>query len=215
MADDIELIDPEEMLAGLVEFTSGNTGAALTILDKTLELTKQAIIEEHKKSNTPLLDKTLVETAKQETLRRTKSNLDHELKLGRRRAQYRVRINMIKALCRFADEPDITFHHLVALTDERAKVALQILIDFEVDINSIANACALPRFVSKTPHLAMLEAYAHSKVHTNIYYENVTIVLLRVTEIPGATQEDIIKALNQIGRQLQAGTFPLYEKMKK
>lgn len=209
MSREIVYLTEEEMLAGLVEVCSNNTGAALSILDKAIMLTKQGIHAKLPESKTPMLDKTIEETIWQETLKKIKANFKHELKLGRRRGQYRLRVNMIKALCRFADEPDIAFHHLVALTDIRAIQAIEILIAFGIDVNEIANGCALPRFVSKTPHRAMLDAYAHSKIHTDLYYRNVTTVLLAVTDIPGATRDMVIKALQGIAEDLQAGIFPL------
>jgi len=41
-------------------------------------------------------------------------------------------------------------------------------------------------------------AISHAETHTNDYYGNVEVVLLNVTDVPGAVREDVLKALRDI-----------------
>lgn len=104
-------------------------------------------------------------------------------------------------------------HHIVSWYDEGAKAARQILRRFGIDIDSEENGVYLPRFKKHIPHPKMPEAYAHSEVHTEKYYLNITILLEAEANIPGATKEDIAAVLSEISEELKRGAFPLHERV--
>lgn len=106
-------------------------------------------------------------------------------------------------------------HHLVAWWDRRGKDALMILIQFGIDPHGAINSAYLPRSVRRTPHPDMAGAYAHSKIHTRIYHANVFFVLREAATMRGATKADVEKALREIALSLQAGTFPIDEKIER
>lgn len=112
--------------------------------------------------------------------------------------------------------PDyVALHHIVAWGDSRAQVALEILLKWNIDPHDVTNLVYLPRFVKHTPHFDMPNAIAHSRAHTNVYYKNVEFVLNRVSSIPGATREDILQAMRDIGQDLQAGIFSVSDEIRR
>jgi len=64
----LELIEEAEMLDGLLVLTSGNLGAAHALLEKTIKETVKAIKATLQQVPTPLLDSTIKETARQDTI---------------------------------------------------------------------------------------------------------------------------------------------------
>ena len=109
--------------------------------------------------------------------------------------------------------PNTAGHHIVSWYDEGAKAARQILKKFGIDIDSIENGIYLPRFKKPTPHPQMPEAYAHSEIHTEKYYLNITILLEAEANVPGSRKEDIAAVLAEISEELKNGTFPLHKRI--
>jgi len=101
-------------------------------------------------------------------------------------------------------------HHIVAWDDIRASQSRLRLAAFGIDINHAANGVFLPRFSKNIPLRAMPKAYAHSIVHTRQYYLNVEF-LLEETIAEGLGRKEIIETLQDIGEDLQSGTFPIHE----
>jgi len=207
---ELELIEEEELLAGLLSLTSGNLGAAYSLLEKAKKETVKAVKAALQQAPTPLLDQAIKENAKQATLQKLDDDLDQELKRARRRAQYALNRNMRNSSRHPTKPKDMAGHHIAASVDKRAKVALEILLKFGISPNDEVNGVNLPRFVRHTPHSVMPAAIAHSLTHTNYYYDNVDAVLLRV-DVPGATRENVIKALRDIAADLRSGMFPIHK----
>jgi hypothetical protein len=87
-------------------------------------------------------------------------------------------------------------HHIVAGGDNRAKVARAILKRAGIDINDASNGVFLPKnskFVNGT-------APAHSKIHTDKYYSELTKRLQSAT--------DVLSELQNIGDEILKGIFP-------
>jgi len=176
---ELKLIEEEELLAGLLILTKNNLGKASILLGKVKKETVKAIRAQIKQDNTPQLDAAIKETAKRKTLNRFEGDLKRELNLARRRAQYALKNNMAQSVHHPDKRPRNTAaHHLVALTDPRAQVALQILTNFNISANNSANGVDLPRYEKDRNHKDMPNAIAHSKTHTNVYFANVETVLL-------------------------------------
>ena len=55
----------------------------------------------------------------------------------------------------------------------------------------------------------MPEAYPHSVIHTDIYYVNVTNLLLNQVRVNETTKDDIIDVLQEIAHDLKKGRFPI------
>jgi len=157
-----------------------------------------------------LLDQAIKENAKQASLQKFDDNLKRELKLAKNRAQYALNRNMRNSVYHPPKPTNTAGHHISALTDKRAERALRILLAYGIDPNDEANGVNLPRYANNTPHPAMPSAISHAETHTGYYHDNVISVLVLV-DVPGATREDIIKALRDIARDLQLGTFPIHE----
>lgn len=68
---------------------------------------------------------------------------------------------------------------------------------FDIDINHSANGVFLPT------KKGVSDAAYHPSLHTNKYYENVAKRLRTAT-----SKDEAIGTLNQIGQELQNGTFP-------
>ena len=147
----------------------------------------------------------------QPRLKELENNLDRELRNAESRAMDRFKKSM-GAYSGLRPE-DMDLHHLTAWGHWRAEKALKILLQFGIDPHSAANGVYLPRSVGRTPHPDMPNAYAHNRTHTNVYHDNVFFVLREAAQIPGATKEDIEEILRDIALRLQAGTFPIHERM--
>lgn len=185
-APEIVYLDEKELLDGLLQITQGRLGAAHSLLDRVINVTE----EEFQTTRTEL-----------------KNNISKELRNARRRARYRFKTAMGAYSGTRPEEMDL--HHLVAGWDERAERALRILLQFGIDPHSAVNGAYVPRSVRSTPHPGMPQAPAHSKIHTDLYHENVFVMLNRTAQIPGTTKADIEEILRDIASSLQAGTFPI------
>ena len=166
---ELELIEEEELLVGLLSLTSGNLGAAYSLLEKTKKETVNAVKAVLQQAPTPLLDQAIKENAKQATLQKFDDNLDQELKRARRRAQYALSRNMRNSPQHPVKPKNTADHHIAASIDRRAQIALEILLKFGINPNDEPNGVNLPRFVRNTPHSSMPNAIAHSRTHTNYY----------------------------------------------
>ncbi|MBI3562547.1 MAG: AHH domain-containing protein [Gammaproteobacteria bacterium] len=188
---DVVLVEEEELLDGLLQLTNNNMGIAKVLFAR--------IIQKH-------------DWELKKTLQEMKDNIGPEIRKARREVQYQASENLLAFLESLRPD-DVAVHHLVAWSDPRAARALEILLKWGIDPHDVPNLIYLPRFVRHTPHSAMPQAYAHSKVHTKIGHENVAYLLRRADAAPGATRADIVKALQDIGQDLQEGIFPLYERL--
>ncbi len=81
-----------------------------------------------------------------------------------------------------------------------------------IGFNDEANGVNLPRYKKHVPHGSMPAAIAHSQIHTKTYHENVFIVLMKV-DLVATSKEDVSKVLREIAIDLQAGDFPINERI--
>jgi hypothetical protein len=188
--DELEIVylDEKELLEGLLQITQGNLGAAHSLLDRVFKVTHEML---------------------EPRLQELQSNLDRELRNAADRAADRFKKSM--GAYPGAKPEGMDLHHLVSWGHSRAEKALAILLQFGIDPHSAANGAYMPRSVGHTPHPDMPNAYAHNRVHRNIYHDNVFFVLREAATIPGATKADIEEILRDIALRLQAGTFPIHE----
>ena len=186
---ELELIEKTELLEDLMALTNNNLGLSHQLLAKVIKKTEQEV---------------------KITLKEIANNIDREKRNARRRGTYALNRNMCTSSCHSAKPEGTAAHHIVALTDPRARRALEILLKWGIDFNHEANGVNLPRYKRHVPHKDMPNAIAHSQTHTDIYHENVIAVLLDV-DIPGATRGDIFDALRDIAYNLQSGNFPINE----
>lgn len=87
-------------------------------------------------------------------------------------------------------------HHIVAHGHPRAEFARMVLFLRGIGPNSAANG-------------VWLKASTHYPVHTNAYFQNVNRVVARYYFSPFEPKAKLVADLQQIGRLLQAGQFPL------
>jgi hypothetical protein len=94
--------------------------------------------------------------------------------------------------------PNSAVHHMVAGSDRRAASVRAILRREGIDINEAANGIFLPRrsAVAQPPVLP------HSRIHTDRYYNELTLRLRSAQ--PGAVRE----TLREIAAEIANGTFP-------
>ena len=188
---EIVYVDEKELLEGLLQITGGRLGAAHSLLGRVFEVTQEML---------------------QPRLQELQSNIGRELSNAADRAADRFKKSM--GAYAGARPEDMDLHHLVSWGHWRAEKALRILLQFGIDPHSAANGAYMPRSVGHTPHPDMPNAYAHNRIHTTIYHDNVFFVLREAAQIPGATKEDIEEILRDIALRLQAGTFPINERLR-
>jgi hypothetical protein len=102
--------------------------------------------------------------------------------------------------------PDNTdAHHIVGRTDYRAHESRVIIYSKGIAINDADNGGYFPRY--KTTFVpSMPNAHNHQGMHTESYYLNVYLRLVRVANGPTM---DVRMALRGIKSELIAGTFPI------
>lgn len=128
---------------------------------------------------------------------------DRECRLHRQRLNH----NMLE---RHGKKPANTdAHHIVSWNHPDAIAARAILERFGIDIDSAINGVYLPSKSEHVPHPDMLNAYSHKKIHTKVYYVNLTEMLTDVSLVPNANKEDIVDVLDEIGEELVNGKFPI------
>ena len=181
----LELIEEEELLEGLLEITNNNLGLSHQLLYKVIDRTREEV---------------------EQILGDIDSNLDKAKRHARKRAQRQARKSLLISGRYKNWYKDVSIHHIVAWGDIRALRALSILLRYGILPNDEVNLVLLPKYRRHTPHSDMPNAIAHSKTHTGNYYTNVTRTLVRV-DIPGATREDIERALRGIANDLESGDF--------
>jgi len=189
MPVELELIEQDELLEGLMSLTGNNLGLSCELLKKVIKKTECEI---------------------QTTLKEIADNVDVETRRARRRALYALNKNMSVSANHPLKPRFSAAHHIVAWNDSRAEKALKILIKWDIDVHDEINSVYLPRYEKHTPHKNMPDAVAHSKMHTNFYHINVVAVLVAV-DIPGAVRDSIVEALREIAEDLQDGVFPINE----
>ena len=125
-----------------------------------------------------------------------------------------------KALIKAGKLPDLVndyqAHHIVAKGARRAKKAISILKALGIDIDDPSNGIFLPASEKDKRQGSRKSAYVHNKVHTNIYYANVTFEVLNLFEQnlhrnESEQKQGMIDLLKRIGEQLQSGKYPLYQ----
>ncbi|PCI11847.1 MAG: hypothetical protein COB71_11060 [Thiotrichales bacterium] len=184
----LELIEQHELLEDLMALTHNNLGLSHQLLSKVIKKTENEV---------------------KVTLKEMADNIDREKRNARRRGMYALNRNMCSSSCHSAKPKGTAAHHIVALTDSRAERALKVLLKWDIDFNHEANGVNLPRFKQHVPHDFMPNAIAHSQTHTEMYHENVVTTLVDVDKVPGVTRGDIIRTLQEIGEDLQNGSFPI------
>jgi len=190
---ELELIEQDELLDGLMTLTGHNLGLSYQLLEKVIKKTEHEV---------------------QTTLKEIASNIDREKRNARRRALYALNRNMRLSSNHPPKPKNTASHHIVALTDRRAERALRILVKWGIDFNDEENGVNLPRYKKYVPHDAMPAAIAHSQIHTEIYHENVFTVLMKV-DLVAVSKEDITETLKEIAEDLQAGIFPISKLLRK
>ena len=190
---ELELIEQGELLDGLMTLTDHNLGLSYQLLQKVIKKTEYEV---------------------QTTLKEIANNIDREKRNARRRALYALNRNMRLSPNHSSKPKNTASHHIVALTDPRAKQALEILMKWGIDFNDEANGVNLPRYKKHVPHDSMPAAIAHSQIHTEMYHENVFTVLMKV-DLIAVSKEDITEALREIADDLQEGIFPINKLLRK
>ncbi|MBS2966452.1 AHH domain-containing protein, partial [Actinocrinis puniceicyclus] len=95
---------------------------------------------------------------------------------------------------------DTAAHHIVASTSPKAASARAQLASFGIDINDADNGVYLPRGSASSNPLGMA---VHSRVHTNLYYDNVNEMMSWAQNADQARD-----VLGYIRNQLQSGPWP-------
>jgi hypothetical protein len=182
-----------EFRSGLLQVVDGDKREADRLFDEYKKVLKEEITQaKHAKSK----NKTKHQIAYERLMRREK-----------RRHYRKLRRNMK------SKKPAYTAaHHVVPVFDRRGAIARKILRDFGIDLNDGDNGVFLPRYKTDVPHPNMKEAYAHSIIHTDFYYANVTSILQAEVAVSGTTKDDILEALKDIAQELKSGVFPIYAK---
>lgn len=188
------LLSEEELLEGLLVITKGNLGFACSLMKQVIDKTREEF---------------------EITLAEMSGNIDAFKRRARDAATRELKANMDASPWHGEQPEDTSPHHIGGWGDPRAEPALWILLRFKIPFNHEALGCYLPRSRACTPHPAMPNAPAHNTVHTKHGYENVAYMVDLAAQVPGATQEDILKVCREIGRRLQAGTFPIHEPLNK
>lgn len=169
----------------------------------------QVVLERHQEREQRLVrTRDYAKQAAEKLVRRMKNRLG-----TRHRKQIRKNVEAALRQDGLAMPVNIDVHHLVACLDIRAERARAILRQYGIDIDSIINAVCLPKNLKYVPHPDMPNAYAHTPVHTSIYYVNITFLLVGLVKNPETTQEKIIALLRDIAKQLTEGTFPLHARL--
>ncbi|MCF6256952.1 MAG: AHH domain-containing protein [Gammaproteobacteria bacterium] len=188
MGIELELIEKNELLEDLMVLTNNNLGLSHQLLSRVIKKTEQEV---------------------KITLKEMADNIEREKRNARRRGMYALNRNMCSSSRHFAKPKGTAAHHIVALTDSRAEQALKILLRWGIDFNDEINGVYLPRFKRNVPHNFMPNAIAHSQTHTEMYHENIVTTLLDIDQMPGVTRDDIMRTLQEIGEDLQDGSFPV------
>jgi len=186
---ELELIEQDELLDGLMTLTNGNIGLSHQLLNKVIKKTEYEV---------------------KTTLKEIADNIKRETRNARRRGMYHLNRNMYLSSNHPTKPINTAAHHIAALTDPRATKALEILLKWGIDFNDEANGVNMPQFIKYLPHSSMPNAAAHTQVHTDEYHANV-ITMLRAADSIATSKDDIIKALREIAIDLQTGDFPLNE----
>lgn len=142
----------------------------------------QAIIESKKREIVYKRGRTLPMTA-QALKAEAERQIDHSRKLGR---------NMRISGSHGARGADIDAHHIVAQSDQRARVSRRRLFGVGIGINDADNG-------------AFMTSFAHDRIHTDKYHASVAYELITTSEY---TQDAIRTVLRAIRNRLIAGTFP-------
>lgn len=186
-------LSQEELELGLFHLAGEDLQRAIELM-KAL---KEAVVEE------------VVSTAnaKNEGKTWTQIALDRIARREKRRHMRKMRANVRKA--DITKPQNIALHHVVSWHAILAEQARAILKQFGIDIDDACNAVFLPRDSTCVPHKDMPNAPAHTKVHTEIYYANITALLTAVADNPQTTRDDLVALLRDIAKQLTEGTFPI------
>lgn len=185
-------VEKDELLGGLLQI-SGSGGEARQLLADIVETYRKEVGSE---------------------LRYRQGRLRGEdvLALQRQRQQHRRHVRLLRRNMRAAGRkqvPRTAAHHIVSALDGRAATARALLSQLGIDINAEANGVYLPTCRQHTPHPEMPSAYAHSIVHTNYYYLNLTS-LLTDEMLNGADKLDMESVLRDVAFRLVTGTFPIH-----
>lgn len=191
MSTELELIEQDELLDGLMTLTGHNLGLSHQLLQKAIKKTECEI---------------------QTTLKEIANNIDKEKCNARRRGMYALNKNMCLSPNHPPKPKNTATHHIVALTDRRAEKTLRILLKWNIGFNHEANGVNLPRYKKHVPHKSMPGAIAHSQIHTADYHDNV-FTILAMADSTAISKEDMLKALREIAVGLQSGDFLINERM--
>jgi RHS repeat-associated protein len=89
-------------------------------------------------------------------------------------------------------------HHIVAHSHRLAAISRQILVRFNININSAENGVWL-----NANGMVFCPGASHASIHTEVYFTEVERLLLSAT-----TRAEAVAVLNYIAEQLAKGTFP-------
>jgi len=185
-------IDTDTLYEGIKSISKSDLEAKevfASLIDAQLEEVEAAIEHKRKKNKTPA--QIALEKERRRYMRKLKRNMRNATPSRKQPKNY------------------MAAHHIVSWHDERALAARQILAQYGIDINDEANGVWLPQYEKDLPHLACPDAYAHAKIHTNVYYVNVTNLLQTEARVLGTSAEDIRDILRDIGDELVSGVFPV------
>ncbi len=105
MNAELELIEQDELLDGLMTLTGHNLGLSHQLLEKVIKKTEYEV---------------------QTTLKEIANNIDREKRNARRRALYALNRNMRLSPNHPPKPKNTASHHIVALTDRRAERAFKV-----------------------------------------------------------------------------------------
>ncbi|MBI3898827.1 MAG: AHH domain-containing protein [Gammaproteobacteria bacterium] len=129
----------------------------------------------------------------------------------RRRHLRKLNSNMKKAGMR--RPPNTAAHHIASWHDIEAEQAREILRQYGIDTDDACNGVYMPRNTNFVPHPDMPAAYAHSKIHTDVYYVNLTFLLEEMAKRSETTKANMVALLQTIAKQLTEGTFPIHTRL--
>ncbi|WP_444998630.1 AHH domain-containing protein [Aliikangiella sp. IMCC44359] len=91
---------------------------------------------------------------------------------------------------------------MVSGSHPEAESARQILAKFQIRIDDPDNGVYLPQDSRFIPHEDMPDASNHAKVHTKLYYINITNILSS-----SRSKQDCRVALKMVAKKLKSGTL--------
>jgi hypothetical protein len=107
-----------------------------------------------------------------------------------------------------AQKGSLATHHIVAVTDKRARKARALLFRWGIGINDVDNGVRLPRWLSSPKPASLTNATVHAIVHTDRYHSTVHFRLKRVAKKYPKEDTHARVELRGIKQELATDSFP-------